>query len=138
MKSSTAPCHLQFGLFKLRRGHALPQWDENIQKIQCRVQLQFQRAAPERNVHQAVEHRVSQQPCLHQICLGDAKFGVQRLEVPIVQQRHLDRPVDGQRVLQQRAHFLATCASNSVPRIPDHPLPTTASTAALISEKPAR
>ena len=36
-------CHLQFGLFKPGRGHTLPQRQvENVQKIQRRVQLQFQ------------------------------------------------------------------------------------------------
>ena len=102
------PRHLQLDVFKPGRRHALAERQvEDIQKIHCRAQVQFQWAASYRKADSAVEHRVFQQPGLDQICLGHAQLSVHRLQVPIVQQRHLDRPVSSQRVLQQRSHFLA-------------------------------
>jgi hypothetical protein len=70
------------------------------------VKFQFRLAASDQEADRTVEHRVAEQPGLDQLCLRNAEIGVQRLEAAIVQQRHLYRRIDGQRVVQQCPHFL--------------------------------
>jgi hypothetical protein len=50
------------------------------------------------------EHRIVQQPGLHEIGLRDAETGVGRLQLSIVEQRDLHRTVDGQLLLQHALH----------------------------------
>src|SRR5262249_10558478 len=53
--------HLQLGLFKLCYRHALAEGEvENVQKIQCRAQIQFGWAAVEQEADRTIEHRVFQ------------------------------------------------------------------------------
>jgi hypothetical protein len=90
---------LQLRLFKPGRRHTLTERDvEDIQKTHGHAQVQFRRAARDREEGGPVEDWVGQQPRLDQIGLGHAQVGVHRLQLPVLQERHLDRLVRAQRV----------------------------------------
>jgi hypothetical protein len=78
----------------------------------------------ERVADRAVKNRVSQQSGLDQIGLGDAQVGIERLDLPTVQQRHLDCLVGRQRVVEQRLHLLGHVGVQLGAEVPHHPFPT--------------
>jgi hypothetical protein len=90
--------HLELGLLKPGRGHTPAERPvENVEKTHRHTQIQFRRAARHLEEDGAVEDGVGEETRLDQIGLGHAQLGIRRLELPVVQQRHLDGLIGAQR-----------------------------------------
>jgi hypothetical protein len=114
--------HLELGLVKSSGGDALTQGQvEEVQKAQRGAQFQLCRTAADREADDAVKHRVSEQSRLHEIGLCHAEVGIHRLQLPIVQQRHLDRRIGRQRAVQQRLDVLCHLRIQCGVAMPDYP-----------------
>jgi hypothetical protein len=101
--------HAQLGPLKLGSCDALARAEgEQREKILDQVQLEGRASAlVEGPVCLAAQDRVLQQPGLHQVGLRDPQLFVHRLQVAVVEQRHLDGAVHRQLAREQLADGLA-------------------------------
>ena len=95
--------HLQLGALQLPAGDALSQRQkEHVEKISSDRQLYVRPARTIRPPYDPVEHRVFQQPRLHQGRLRDPQLLIARRQARIVQQRDLHRVVAAQLAPEHR------------------------------------
>ena len=89
-----------------RRRHALAQRDlEDVQKVLDHADVHAHPARPLGDADLRVEHGVQQQPGLDQIRLPDGEGLIRRLQILVVQQRHMHRRVGRELMGEQGVHL---------------------------------